>query len=72
LCDGDSKKYKVKKGIYDQNPFKVNDIINVEFKEDAKWKMDAKYISDSNAKGWYQDYDDKEILLKNWTIVKEN
>jgi hypothetical protein len=33
--------------------------------------MDKKYITEKNPKGWYQDYSDKEILLKRWAIVKE-
>jgi hypothetical protein len=71
LCNGESKKYKVKKRDFNQNPFKINDIINGELVEDARWKMDKKYETDKNPKGWYQDYTDKEILLKNWTKVKE-
>jgi len=71
LCNGDSNRYKVKKTLYNKNPFKVNDIINVEFKEDAKWKMDGEHMSEENPKGWWQDYNDKEILLKGWTIIRE-
>ena len=64
LESGKSVTIKVKIKNYKNNPFDKLDIIKVfEIKEEGRWKKDE-------LDKWYQDNDDKEQILKRWTIRK--
>lgn len=64
LSDGTVERIKVKRLVFDRNPFDINSIIKtVERSDEGRWSK--------NQNGeWTQDRDNKETILKKWTIVK--
>lgn len=64
LSDGTTERIKIKRAVFDANPFEKGSIIKtVEKSEEGRWSM--------NASGkWVQDNANKEPILKKWKIVK--
>lgn len=69
ICNGNIQSVKVKRAQYDENPINKGDIIKIiECKDEGRWFNDGK---DKNGKpAWRQDQNDKEPILKKWTLVR--
>jgi len=64
LKTGETETVKVKKNKYDANPFIVGDTIKtIKIRDEGRWRMDGQGE-------WYQDKDDKEAILHEWSIVR--
>lgn len=71
ISNGDTEKYKIKGYNFIKNPLTVNQIIGIiEITEDGRWKTSDEFITDKNPNGFYQDFEDKELILTKWKIVK--
>ena len=65
LCDGEIITVKVKRKQYDEAPIEVGHMIKIiDKKKEGKWSKDS-------AGEWQQDNDNKEVILKKWSFIKE-
>ena len=63
VCNGETERYKIKKSSYIDHPCDIGDIIKVVFNTQNKRKqVDGE---------WVEDKDNKETILKDYTIIKQ-
>lgn len=69
LCDGNTRTVKVKKVVFEKNPFEVGDIIKVvETKSEGSWKKVGE--NPDGTPIFEQISNVKEEILKKWAMVK--